>query len=80
MRCDDLRKLISEYIDGELERELRVEFEEHLSHCERCQIVITTTRRTISIYQRTSRRRVPDETTRRLRETLRALREKSLDL
>jgi len=79
MRCEELRILISDYLDGELDVEVCAEFERHVAHCDRCQIVIRTTRRTISIYRQRPPQPVPDETARRLREALRALWEKSLD-
>jgi len=35
-KCEDIRELISEYIDGDLAGDLLSEFEEHISSCEDC--------------------------------------------
>lgn len=42
---------LSEYIDGELSTDLCIELEKHLLECERCRIVVNTTRKTIEFYQ-----------------------------
>lgn len=52
--CHDLIASLSDYIDGDLEKELCVELEEHLSHCQDCQIVVNTLRKTIELYRKTS--------------------------
>jgi hypothetical protein len=36
MKCGDVKKYLSEYIDGKLEGELNEQVEEHLSSCEAC--------------------------------------------
>ncbi|HOV24964.1 MAG TPA: zf-HC2 domain-containing protein [Pseudobacteroides sp.] len=35
-KCEDIRELISEYIDGDMSGDLLSEFEEHISSCEDC--------------------------------------------
>jgi anti-sigma factor RsiW len=42
---------LSDYIDGELSPELCAELERHMAECERCRIVVNTTRKTIELYQ-----------------------------
>ena len=61
MKCDDVFKLISDYIDRELKRDIEEIIEEHIRECERCFALMKTLEKTIflskSIYKR--RRKVP---------------------
>lgn len=52
--CHNLIASLSDYIDGDLEKELCVKLEEHLAHCQDCQIVVNTLRKTIELYRKTS--------------------------
>jgi anti-sigma factor RsiW len=44
--CKDLAERISEYLDGELPSELRLEVEEHVDHCSTCETFVDSVRRT----------------------------------
>ena len=50
MKCRDVIRELSEYLDGALDPALVTELERHLEHCEDCQIVVDTTRKTIHLY------------------------------
>lgn len=52
--CCDLIDSLSDYIDGDLRKELCIELEEHLANCPNCQIVVNTLRKTIELYRKTS--------------------------
>lgn len=52
--CNHFLPGISDYLDGELSSELCSELEQHMSECERCRIVVDTTRKTIEIFQMTA--------------------------
>jgi anti-sigma factor (TIGR02949 family) len=52
--CNHFLPGISDYLDGELSPELCSELEQHMSECERCRIVVDTTRKTIEIFQTTT--------------------------
>jgi anti-sigma factor RsiW len=43
-------KEISNYLDGELDADLRKALEEHLVFCHHCQVVVDSTRKTIELY------------------------------
>ncbi len=58
---------LSDYIDGELSPELCAELERHMEGCERCRIVVNTTRKTIELYQTsTKQEKTPAEVRERL--------------
>lgn len=49
--CNHFLPGISDYLDGELSPELCSELEQHMAECEKCRIVVDTTRKTIEIFQ-----------------------------
>ena len=51
MRCEELLRLINEYVDGALEPGLCRDLEGHLSGCDPCTVVIDNIRRTITLYR-----------------------------
>lgn len=65
--CHQLIETISDYVDGELDPQLCVELERHLSECNNCQIVVNTLRRTIELYKDPAPNdALPDEVRQRL--------------
>ena len=51
MKCDELLKLLNEYIDGQANPELCSELEKHLGGCNPCRVVVDNLRKTISLYK-----------------------------
>jgi predicted anti-sigma-YlaC factor YlaD len=51
LTCKEMLASLSDYIDAQLNESLCLEIEEHLRHCENCQLVLDSTRKTIEIYQ-----------------------------
>ena len=49
--CNHFLPGISDYLDGELSPELCTELEQHMATCDKCRIVVDTTRKTIEIFQ-----------------------------
>lgn len=49
--CRRLLRLLSDYIDDELEAALCRELEAHLVVCEHCRIVVDTLRKTVLLYR-----------------------------
>lgn len=49
--CKHFLGMLSEYIDGNLSENLCIELERHLKECTNCQVILDTTRKTISLYQ-----------------------------
>ena len=51
MKCKDFLKELNEYLDGDIDVQLKTELEEHLQWCHNCFVVCNTTRKTIEIYR-----------------------------
>ena len=49
IRCEDVLREISNYLDLEVTLELRQQIEEHLSACDHCRVLVNTTRKTLSL-------------------------------
>lgn len=50
VRCEDVWREVSSYLDGEVDSGLRAAIEEHLRGCKRCTAVVDGTRNVIQIY------------------------------
>jgi anti-sigma factor RsiW len=50
INCKDCLHQISNYLDGQLDDDLKRSLEEHLVFCHNCQVVVDSTRRTIELY------------------------------
>jgi anti-sigma factor (TIGR02949 family) len=65
--CQKYLPGLSDYIDGDLNPELCAELERHMADCERCRIVVDTTRKTIELYQTSdSQQKAPSDVRERL--------------
>jgi anti-sigma factor (TIGR02949 family) len=65
--CRELLASLSEYVDGSLDESLCEVIEQHMSECERCQIVVDTLRKTVELYRATaSAPPMPDDVRARL--------------
>ena len=47
--CEQVRKELSNFLDGDVAAQLRAEIEEHLRHCHRCSVLADTTRKVLLI-------------------------------
>lgn len=59
MNCEELVTYLSEYIDHNLDDELRLDAQEHLASCHNCRVVLDTTQKTILIYRQAGRQSIP---------------------
>lgn len=66
MKCEELVAYLSDYIDQDLDEELRADAQEHLSTCENCRVVLDTTQQMIFLYRKTGRQAIPAERRREL--------------
>lgn len=48
--CQNLLVYLSDYIDGELSKEICAAIEKHLTDCSDCQVVVNTLRKTVDLY------------------------------
>ena len=51
MKCEELLKVLNDYVDGDIYPGICDEFEEHLEGCNPCQIVVDNVRQTIALYK-----------------------------
>ena len=51
MQCEELLKLLNEYVDGTVAPAICAEFEKHMAGCNPCQVVVDNIRQTITLYQ-----------------------------
>lgn len=51
MKCQELLKLLNDYVDGDVDVPSCAEFEKHLKDCNPCRIVVDTMRQTITLYR-----------------------------
>ena len=57
--CVEIRKLLSDFVDGDMAGSELAEFEKHLSECEPCASFMTTLRATIALLGRTPKDNAP---------------------
>ena len=60
MKCKDFLKELTDYLDGNIQVEVRTELEEHLQWCHDCYVVLNTTKKTIEIYRDNQLYELPD--------------------
>ena len=70
MKCKDFLKELNEYLDGNIDVQLKTELEEHLQWCHNCFVVCNTTRKTIEIYRDNDVYPLPDPIRDRLHQAI----------
>jgi len=69
--CRKLLSEVSNYLDDDLDPQLRLELERHMKACPECWVVCDTTRRTIQIFRGNEPYPMPDTVKGRLYDALR---------
>lgn len=72
MKCRNIVKELSNYLDGALDASLKTSIEEHLGGCEDCRVVVDTTKQTLQIFCNSEPAPLPEDTRQRLHEALRS--------
>lgn len=72
MRCRNIVKELSNYLDDALDNSLKASIEEHLGGCQDCRLVVDTTRQTLQIFCNSEPAPLPEDTRQRLHEALRS--------
>jgi anti-sigma factor (TIGR02949 family) len=70
VKCREVIRELSEYLDGELDAMLAEELMRHLENCEDCGIVVDTTRKTIEMYCNMEPAPLPADVKQRLQRAL----------
>ena len=66
LTCRDFLKELSDYLDEEVDPELRTKLEQHISECPNCWVVTDTTKKTIAIYHGSEPLPIPEPVHQRL--------------
>ena len=70
LTCKDFLKELSDYLDENLDAEVRAKLEEHITECPNCWVIADTTRRTIQIYKGMEPFPIPSDVESRLMKAL----------
>jgi RNA polymerase sigma-70 factor (ECF subfamily) len=79
MKCEELLATLNQYVDGELDPGICESFQEHLSGCNPCQIVVDNIRQTIKLYKNEEQFELPPTFHERLSLALRERWKKRVD-
>lgn len=71
MKCEELLKLLNEYVDGTVDPAICEEFEQHMAGCNPCQVVVDNIRKTITLYKNGQPYELPVQVHERLHTALR---------
>jgi anti-sigma factor RsiW len=66
LTCKDFLHELSDYLDENIDAELRTRLEQHITECPNCWVIADTTRRTVKIYKGMDPYPVPADVERRL--------------
>ncbi len=50
--CHEMLSNLSDYIDGDLRKEICIEIEKHIKTCDNCRVVVDTLKKTIELYEK----------------------------
>ena len=70
MKCQEILKELSEYIDGELDPRICDCLERHMEDCNPCLVFVNTLKKTISLYKYAASEPLPKEVHIRLHDFL----------
>jgi anti-sigma factor RsiW len=72
MKCEELLRMLNDYVDGDIDPAFCKEFKKHLKGCNPCQVVVDNVRKTIVLYREGSVYELPAEFRRTLHRRLKA--------
>jgi hypothetical protein len=70
VNCKTLVVELEDYLDEELDSELRSSIEVHLAKCKNCKLIVDTTKKTIQIYCNSEPAPLSEDTRHRLHDAL----------
>lgn len=70
MNCRKVITDLSNYLDGELDADLKRAIEEHLKNCAHCHVILDTTQKTIELYCDGKLFSLPEDVHKRLHEAV----------
>ena len=70
LTCRDFLRELSEFLDENIDAEIRAKLERHMTECPNCWVIADTTRRTIKIYKGMDPNPIPKDVEERLMQAL----------
>jgi anti-sigma factor RsiW len=70
LTCKDFLHELSDYLDENLDSEVRAKLEKHITECPNCWVIADTTRKTIKIYKGMEPYSIPPDVESRLMKAL----------
>ena len=70
LTCKDFLQELSDYLDENLDAEVRAKLEKHITECPNCWVIADTTRKTIQIYKGMEPYNIPADVESRLMKAL----------
>jgi anti-sigma factor RsiW len=70
LTCKDFLRELSDYLDENLDAEIRASIEKHITECPNCWVIADTTRKTIRIYKGMEPQSIPSDVESRLMRAL----------
>ena len=70
MKCTEFLQELTDYLDGKISENLKIELDEHLHWCHECHVVMNTTKKTIEIYRDNELYELPESLRGRLHDAI----------
>jgi len=70
LTCKDFLRELSEFLDENLDAEVRAKLEQHITECPNCWVIADTTRKTIKIYKGVDPYPIPKDVEERLMQAI----------
>ena len=51
MKCNELLRMLNDYVDGDIDVSICEQFQKHLDDCVDCRVVVDTVKKTITLYK-----------------------------
>ncbi len=79
MKCEELLRMLNDYVDQDIDPGICTDFEGHLRDCNPCKVVVDTIRKTIKLYKNDEVHELPLTLHNRLHQTLRERWKKTIE-
>jgi predicted anti-sigma-YlaC factor YlaD len=70
VKCTEFLQELTDYLDGKISENLKIELDEHLHWCHECHVVMDTTKKTIEIYRDNQLYELPEGLRNRLHDAI----------
>jgi hypothetical protein len=70
MKCEELLRMLNDYVDGDIDPGICEEFQKHLTGCNPCKIVVDNIHKTITLYKNDCEYKMPVQFRRKLHEAM----------